>query len=461
MKIVIVLILLVIATVVFHFVSPWYFTPIASNWSSIDDTIDLTLVITGAVFILVNLFLAYCIYRYRHNKKSRSHYDPENKKLELGLTLITTVGVAAMLAPGLFVWSEFINVPKDAHFVEAIGQQWQWSFRTPGKDGVLGKVDSRLVSVDNPFGMDPKDQTGQDDVLVFGNELHLPLDKPVKLLLRSKDVLHNFAVPQFRVKMDLVPGMVTYIWLTPTRTGSFEILCQELCGLAHFVMRGRVIVDSPQDYQAWLTTQPTYAETLNKVAGDPSLGQASYALCGTCHGAQGEGNLALNAPSLSGMSSWYLTRQLHYYKQGVRGVHKDDLLGKQMASMAATLPDDQAVINIAAYIESLPSTVVTQTIEGDVERGHSYYVTCGTCHGKEGEGNFGVNAPRLVGQHDWYLKRQIENFKGGIRGKHKDDLYGLQMALMSRLLQNEQAIDDVVAYINTFEKSKQNPDIEQ
>lgn len=461
MKIVIVLILLVIATVVFHFVSPWYFTPIASNWSAIDDTIDLTLVITGTVFVLVNLFLAYSIYRYRHNKKSRSHYEPENHKLEIGLTIITTVGVAAMLAPGLFVWSDFINVPKEAHIVEAVGQQWQWSFRIPGKDGVLGKVDSRYVSAANPFGMDPKDETGQDDILVSGNELHLPLDKPVKLLLRSKDVLHNFAVPQFRVKMDLVPGMVTYLWLTPTRTGSFEILCQELCGLAHFVMRGRVIVDSQEDYESWLTTQPTYAQTLNKIAGDPALGKASYAVCGSCHGAQGEGNTALNAPNLNVMSDWYMARQLNYYKKGIRGAHKDDRFGQQMAAMSATLIDDKAVINIAAYIQSLPDTAAEETIAGNTVRGHSYYVTCATCHGKKGEGKFGVNAPRLAGQHDWYLKRQIENFKDGIRGRHKDDLYGVQMVLMSRILQDERAINDVVAYINTFDKSKQTASVKQ
>lgn len=451
MKIVIVLILLVIATVIFHFVSPWYFTPIASNWSNIDDTIDLTFVITGAVFILVNLFLAYCIYRYRHNKKKRSHYEPENHKLEIGLTVITTIGVAAMLAPGLYVWSEFINVPKEAHFVEAVGQQWQWSFRTPGKDGVLGKVDARYINASNPFGMDPKDETGQDDVLVFGNELHLPLDKPVKLLLRSKDVLHNFAVPQFRVKMDLVPGMVTYLWLTPTRTGTFEILCQELCGIAHFVMRGRVVVDTPEDYETWLTTQTTYAETLNKIAGDPAMGKASYAVCSACHGAQGEGNIAMNAPKLSGLSDWYVERQLHYYKKGIRGAHEEDLLGKQMAAMSATLFDDKAVSNMAAYIKTLPNTSINDTIKGDIDRGHSYYVTCASCHGDKGEGKFGVNAPRLAGQHDWYLKQQIKHFKDGIRGKHKDDLYGVQMTLMSRILQNEQAIDDVVAYINTFE----------
>ena len=93
--------------------------------------------------------------------------------------------------------------------IEAVGEQWQWTYRFPGADGVLGKVDSRDVSQDNPFGMSATDPAGKDDVLVRNSELHLPVDRPVKVNLRSKDVLHNFAVPQFRVKMDLIPGMVT------------------------------------------------------------------------------------------------------------------------------------------------------------------------------------------------------------------------------------------------------------
>src|SRR5690606_10066189 len=121
--------------------------------------------------------------------------------------------------------------------------QWHWLYRFPGEDGVLGTVEIAYTSVDNPFGINPDDPNGQDDVLVAHPELHLPLGQPVKLLLRSTDVLHNFTVPQFRVKMDLVPGMVTYQWLTPTQVGSYEVLCEELCGLAHYAMRGRVVVD--------------------------------------------------------------------------------------------------------------------------------------------------------------------------------------------------------------------------
>ena len=243
MKIVVALVLLVVISLVFHWWSPWWMTPVASNWGNIDTTINITLYITAVVFVAVNLFMAWAIFRYRHNPSRRSHYEPENKKLEIWLTVITTVGVAAMLAPGLVVWADFVNVPENADEVEVVGEQWQWSYRLPGVDGVLGEVDSRYVKQDNPFGMSPNDPAGGDDVLVSSNELHLPIDRPVKLLLRSKDVLHNFAVPQFRVKMDLVPGMVTYVWLTPTRTGKFDILCMELCGIAHYTMRGYVVVD--------------------------------------------------------------------------------------------------------------------------------------------------------------------------------------------------------------------------
>ena len=174
--------------------------------------------------------------------------------------MATALGVAAMLAPGLFVWNQFVKVPEDATEIEVVGQQWQWSFRLPGKDGKLGIADTRNVSPDNPLGLDPADPNGQDDVVVEGGELHLPVGKPVKALLRSIDVLHDFYVPEFRAKMDMVPGMVTYFWFTPTRTGTFEILCAELCGVGHNFMRGIVMVDTEQDYQAWLQEQSTFAQ---------------------------------------------------------------------------------------------------------------------------------------------------------------------------------------------------------
>lgn len=260
MLVAVMLALVAIGSVLFHLLSPWWWTPIASNWSYIDDTLIITFWITGVVFTAVVFFTAYCVYRFRHQEGRVAAYEPENKKLEWRLTIATGVGVAAMLAPGLFVWNQFVTVPAEATEFEVMGQQWQWSFRLPGKDGKLGTSDTRNVSADNPMGLNPTDPSGQDDVVIVGDDLHLPIGKPVKALLRSVDVVHNFAVPQFRAKMDMLPGVVTFFWFIPTRTGTFESLCFELCGLGHPSMRGKVVVESESDYQAWLQKQKTFAQ---------------------------------------------------------------------------------------------------------------------------------------------------------------------------------------------------------
>jgi cytochrome c oxidase subunit 2 len=261
MVLAIILVLLVGGSVLFHFLSPWYLTPIASNWSFIDDTLTITFIVCGFVFVVINLFLAYCVYRYRYDKDRRAKYEPENKRLEWWLTAFTTVGVIAMLAPGLFVWAKYVEVPEDARLVEVVGKQWAWSYRYPGVDGILGTVDTRHVDASNPFGMNPDDPNGQDDVLVSGSEIHLPLDIPVKVLLRSKDVLHDFYVPQIRAKMDLVPGMITYFWFTPTRAGRYDVLCAELCGTGHYKMRSFMVLEDEADFNAWLASQRTFADT--------------------------------------------------------------------------------------------------------------------------------------------------------------------------------------------------------
>src|SRR4029434_9228464 len=125
----IILVLVALGSVLFHLMSPWWWTPIASNWSYIDHTISLTFWITGVVFVAVVLFVAYCIYRFRHEEGRQAAYEPENKQLELWLTVATGIGVAAMLAPGLFVWGQYVTVPANASEIEVLGQQWQWSYR--------------------------------------------------------------------------------------------------------------------------------------------------------------------------------------------------------------------------------------------------------------------------------------------------------------------------------------------
>ena len=279
MIVALILALVAVGSVLFHFLTPWWWTPIASNWSYIDDTLVITFWITGFVFTAVVLFTSYCVFRFRHRKGIRVAYEPENKKLEWWLTIVTGVGVAAMLAPGLFVWNQFVTVPAGATEFEVVGQQWSWSFRLPGKDGRLGTSDTRNVSSDNSLGLNPNDPNGQDDVVIEGDDLHLPLGKPVKVLLRSLDVLHDFYVPEFRAKMDMVPGLVTYFWLTPTRIGTFEALCFELCGLGHPNMRGKVVVEKESDYQAWLQKQKTFAQLSAQAikVGDAASGKRGSA----------------------------------------------------------------------------------------------------------------------------------------------------------------------------------------
>lgn len=262
MIVAIVIAALVIGSLLFHWLSPWWMTPLASNWGSIDTALIITMWICAVAFVALNLFMALTIWRYRHRPGNRAHYEPENSRLEKRLTVWTAVGIAGMLAPGLLAWNQYVTVPADAAVVEANGEQWRWSFRLPGRDGVLGTAEPARITADNAFGLNPDDPYGRDDLIVDTAELHLPVNRPVKMVLRSKDVLHDFYVPEFRAKMDLVPGIVTYFWLTPTQKGSFDILCAELCGTGHSQMRGTVVVEDEASYRKWLGDQMTFGQMM-------------------------------------------------------------------------------------------------------------------------------------------------------------------------------------------------------
>ena len=178
MRVAIVIVLLVLGSILFHIFSPWWMTPIASNWGSIDTALMVTLYICAIAFVALNLFMALALLKYRAREGHKAHYDPENVKLERQLTLWTGLGIAGMLAPGLIAWNEYVTVPDNAAVIEATGQQLQWGFRFPGPDGVLGTAAVAHISTDNPFGLNPRDPYGRDDILVETNELHLPIGKP-------------------------------------------------------------------------------------------------------------------------------------------------------------------------------------------------------------------------------------------------------------------------------------------
>lgn len=263
-----VLVLIALGSIAFHLLSPWWWTPIASNWGYIDTTLIITFWITGLAFAAIVLFVAYCVFRFRHHPGQQAAYEPENRRLEIWLTGVTALGVAAMLAPGLIVWAQFVQVPSHAAEIEIVAQQWRWSFRLPGADGRLGAADIRHVSDGNPLGLDPQDEVASDDLVIDGGDLHLPIGRPVKVLLRSIDVIHNFYVPEFRAKMDMIPGMITYFWFTPTRTGAFDALCNEVCGVSHYAMRARVVVEAEPEYRIWINQQKKFSQFAARPGGD-------------------------------------------------------------------------------------------------------------------------------------------------------------------------------------------------
>ena len=250
--------LVILGSILFHIFTPWYWTDVASNWGSMDDTITLTFWVGGGVFVLVCLFMTYCIFKYSYKKDRKAEYKPEDKKLERILTWSTTLGVAALLAPGLIVWNQFINVPSNAIHVDVMAWQWGWQYRLPGKDEKLGTTSVANISDNNPFGINLDDPYGKDDILIQSDKLNLKNNRPVKILLRSVDVLHNWYVPQFRAKMDAVPGTITYYWFEPNKIGEYEVLCAEYCGVGHYGMRGRVEVQDEQNYENWLDEQETF-----------------------------------------------------------------------------------------------------------------------------------------------------------------------------------------------------------
>jgi len=186
-------------------------------------------------------------------------------------------------------------------------------------------------------------------------------------------------------------------------------------------------------------------------AGDATKGKAAYAVCAACHGANGMGNKALNAPKIAGQEPWYLERQLNNFKAGFRGADPKDTYGMQMRPMALTLTTDQAISNMVAYLSSMPrSAPAASSVKGDVAAGKTAYMICQACHGPTGGGNKALNSPRLTGLQDWYIVRQLKNFKSGARGTKAGDTYGMQMRPMALTLTTDAAINNVAAYIATL-----------
>ena len=287
---------------------PW--EAASAHGGAIDRITNVTLAFTGIAFILTQIALFYFAYRYRETLSKKASFISHDNRLELVWTAVPAVVMTILVMGGLDAWNEIMaDVPDTAEAgvdyieIEATGYQFAWDLRYPGEDGLIGTKNFRLISGTNPLGQDWEDEKNHDDFLP--SELVLPVNVPVRVRITSKDVLHNFYLPHFRVKMDAVPGMPTYFVFTPTKTTAqmrqdlrdypefqapsdpedpeseprwktfeYELACAELCGKGHYSMRRLVKIVEPEEYQEWLAEQQSwYLSSIRDTDEDPYKGQ--------------------------------------------------------------------------------------------------------------------------------------------------------------------------------------------
>jgi cytochrome c oxidase subunit 2 len=235
----------------------------------IDRMLKITLIITGIVFFITQVLLFWYCFRYQESEKRKAYYFPHNNKLEIIWTVIPAIALTVLVGFGIIYWFRITgDAPKDANVVEVTGSQFKWEFRYPGEDKILGKkYFKRTDQVSNPLGQLWEDSTNKDDIYVSGEPMHLVVNKPVKLIIGAKDVIHDVGLAHFRMKMDAVPGTPTTMWFTPTKTSRqmkeetgnpnfvYEISCDQMCGQGHWSMRGEIVVESQEEFDTWMATK--------------------------------------------------------------------------------------------------------------------------------------------------------------------------------------------------------------
>jgi cytochrome c oxidase subunit 2 len=237
-----------------------------------DSMFSVTVMVTGIVFFLTQGVLFWFCFRYQSTEKRTSFFFAHNNKLEVIWTTIPAIAMAILVAIGLRNWYDVTSpAPNEATVVEIVGKQFNWLIRYAGKDNELGKRDFRKINdANNVLGLDWSDPHNMDDIISQNGELHVVVNKPVKLLIGSRDVIHDVGLPHFRLKMDAVPGITTTLWFTPTITTEemkritknpdfvYEISCDQLCGKGHYSMRGTVIVETQAEHDKWMNSQQSY-----------------------------------------------------------------------------------------------------------------------------------------------------------------------------------------------------------
>jgi len=247
--------------------------PASDHGILIDRMLYITIALTGIVFVITQVALFWFSYKYQESDKRKAFYYPHNNKLELIWTVIPAITLTILVGFGLFYWFKITgDAPKNSMVVEVVGKQFGWEFRYPGKDGILGKKYFKKVDPanNNPVGQLWEDEANHDDVWME-QEMHLVVNKPVKLVIGAKDVIHDVGLAHFRMKMDAVPGTPTTMWFTPRfttkemieKTGkpnfAYEISCDQMCGQGHWSMKGVIIVETQEEFDAWMAQKkPQY-----------------------------------------------------------------------------------------------------------------------------------------------------------------------------------------------------------
>jgi cytochrome c oxidase subunit II len=251
---------LTVIIVYFFAAKTWWFPPpISEHGAAYDAQFMRTLVITGIIFFVAQIALGYVIWRFRDKGGvgSFAHYTHGNEKLETLWTSATAILFVGLVLMGTRIWAgvHFEEASPDAIPIEVMTKQFAWDFRYPGPDGVFGRTDIKLVNdaAGNPLGIDPNDPAGKDDIV--SATLKIPVGKPIRLIMHSRDVIHNFYVRELRMKQDIVPGMEIPLHFRADKIGTYEVPCSELCGLGHFQMRTTMQVMSEADFEAWKKQQ--------------------------------------------------------------------------------------------------------------------------------------------------------------------------------------------------------------
>ena len=245
-----------------------YLLPVSASEHGVglDNLMNINWVILFIVFFITQIALFGFAFKYRYNKNRRGYFYHDNNKLEVIWTVIPAVVLIALVFAGLKQWNNITQVEHhDAMYVQVYGKQFDWTVRYSGKDNQLGKSSFRMITDVNPLGVDSIDIAGSDDIIA--KELHMPVGIPIDVVINSRDVIHSFYLPHFRVQMNAVPGMNTHFYFKPTITTAkmreivknpkfdYILLCNKICGVAHYNMQMKVVVDEPADFKAWLTKE--------------------------------------------------------------------------------------------------------------------------------------------------------------------------------------------------------------